>query len=78
MLKKKKSKRVKKQLFFLKKNLINVPKIINTPLNPDTGVPIEKKAKIELMGNLVKGQHAHYAAILIDHRGRPYLRDVIA
>jgi hypothetical protein len=75
---KKKPKRVRKRLFFVRKRLRNVPKIINTPIDPDAGIPIEKKADVELMGNLSAGWHIHYAAILIDNRGRPYLREVIA
>jgi len=78
MGKKKSKKRTRTRLFFTPKTKKLVPKIVNTPLDPDTGFPIEKKAQVELVGPLFAGQHIHYMSILENRRGRPYLREVIA
>ena len=51
--------------------------IVNMPLHPKTGLPMLHKTEVEERKKVHFGWHMQWRALLLDDRGRLYLRMII-
>lgn len=70
-------KRVQHRRIFIPKTKVMIT-MCNTPLHPETGLPMRHKAKVKYREKVRAGWHIYWRVLLYDDRDRLYFREVIA